>query len=270
MKRVLFSFMMIASIVGFTSCVSSSKFKESEAKVQQLESDLGSCKSNVASVTASLNSANTKIADLNGQVSSLTAQNAALAPEAAAYQRLKSDHEAQQAMLNQLLAEKGTSIDEIRQKIVEGFSALADSGIDVNYQNGFLYVDLPEKLLFSQGSAKLGKNSGQALSPLASVMNNYPRVQIYVIGHSDTLTIHNATFADNWALSTERANSIVRILRDKYHVDPSRLLAAGRSKYSPIASNATKEGRAVNRRIQIIIDPNLRGLWVESHVMAAQ
>ena len=60
--------MMIASIVGFTSCVSSSKFKESEAKVQQLESDLGSCKSNVASVTASLNSANTKIADLNGLI----------------------------------------------------------------------------------------------------------------------------------------------------------------------------------------------------------
>ena len=113
-------------------------------------------------------------------------------------------------------------------------------------------MSLPEALLFAQGSATLVKEFKEALSPLASVLNNYPRVQIYVVGNTDSLKIHNARFADNWSLSTERANSIVRVLRDKYNVDPTRLLAGGRSKYNPVADNGTKEGRAMNFRIQIV------------------
>ena len=87
--------------------------------------------------------------------------------------------------------------------------------------------------------------------------NDYPKVQIYVVGHTDSLNIHTAKFQDNWTLSTERANAIVRVFRDSYKVDPARLLAGGRSKYGPVASNATKEGRTMNRRIQIILNPGL-------------
>jgi len=124
-----------------------------------------------------------------------------------------------------------------------------------------LYVTLPENMLFKEGSATLGKEYKQALSPLASVLNNYPKVQVYVVGHTDTLKIHSARFEDNWSLSTERANSIVRVLKDSYGMDPSRLLAGGRGKYSPVASNSTKQGRAQNRRIQIILNPDLAKLW---------
>jgi|SRR5450432_1326443 len=264
MKKLLSAFLFAVTAIGFTSCVSNSKFKASEAMVQQLQTDLGSCKTNLSSESAATTAANAKISDLNGQVSSLTAQNAALAPDAAAYRAYMKEHKEQREMLDAHLAEKGTSVEEIQAKIVAGFSQLIDSGINITLQNGFLYVDLPEKLLFAQGSSKLSMKSSDALSPLASVLNNYPRVQIYVIGHTDTLKINNAFYQDNWSLSTERANSIVRVLRDKYSVDPARLLASGKSKYAPIASNATKEGRALNRRIQIIIDPNLRGIWVEA------
>jgi chemotaxis protein MotB len=264
MKKVLLATILIGSAFAFPSCVSSKKFKASEAKVDSLTTELTSTKSALASQTANLNAANAKIGDLNSQVSSLTAQNAALAPDAARYLKLKAEHQAEIDALNEKLAEKGTNIDEVQQKVIEGFSQLADSGIAVTLQHGFLYVDLPERLLFKEGSAKLGVDSKKALSPLASVLNNYPRVQIYVIGNTDTANIHNATFADNWSLSTERANSVVRVFRDTYHIDPARLLAAGKSKYAPIASNATKAGRAQNRRIQLIIDPNLRGIWAEA------
>jgi chemotaxis protein MotB len=164
-------------------------------------------------------------------------------------------------MLNAALAEQGTSLREIKEKIIAGLSQLADSGIVVEFKNGLLYVDLPESLLFPSGSATLGSRSKSALSPLASVLNNYPKVEIYVVGHTDTIKIHNSKFFDNWSLSTERANSIVRVMKDNYAVDPARLLAGGRSKYKPIASNDTKEGRAANRRIQIILNPDLSKLW---------
>ena len=226
-----------------------------------MQSDLGSCKTNLQTEIANWTAKN---GDLTKQVNDLTSQNTSLTKDADAYKRLRKEHQEEIDRLNATLAEHGTSIDEVQHKMVEGFSALLDSGATITVQNGFLYVDLPEKMLFKEGSSVLSKNSGKALSPLASVLNNYPRVQIYVIGHTDTLTIHNAFFKDNWSLSTERANSVVRILRDIYKVDPARLLAAGRSKYSPIEPNDTKEGRAANRRIQIIIDLNLRAIWFES------
>jgi chemotaxis protein MotB len=257
MKSKLSLAIILVSLVAFTSC-DTKKLAASQADNQKLTSDLATCNSNMS---AAATAANAKIADLNNQVSTLTAQNAALAPDAAAYKQLKNDLRAQRDQLNAALAEQGTSLREIREKIIAGLSALADSGIAVEFKNGLLYVTLPEDLLFKEGSATLSGKFKDALSPLASVLNNYPRVQIYVVGHTDTLKIHTAKFQDNWSLSTERANSIVRVLRDSYSVDPSRLLAGGRSKYNPVADNSTKEGRALNRRIQIILNPDLSKLW---------
>jgi chemotaxis protein MotB len=219
-----------------------------------MKTDSVTCNTNVAN-------ANAKIADQNNQIASLTSQNAACSKDAMAYRQLVADLKARQAMLNAALAEQGTSLREIKEKIIAGLSQLTDSGIVVEFKNGLLYVDLPESLLFPSGSATLGSRSKSALSPLASVLNNYPKVEIYVVGHTDTIKIHNAKFFDNWSLSTERANSIVRVMKDSYAVDPARLLAGGRSKYKPIASNDTKEGRAANRRIQIILNPDLSKLW---------
>lgn len=262
MKSKLSAFILSAVVLLFASCVSTSKYKESEEQVQKLGTELASCNSNATSAAAT---ANSKIAALNGQVTTLSNQNAALVPEAMAYKELKSDAKAQRAMLDATLAAQGTSLDEIRDKLITGLSALIDSGIDVTISNGLLYLTLPEKLLFSEGSAALGKKSKEALSPVASILNNYPKVQIYVVGHTDTLKIHTAKFEDNWSLSTERANSIVRVFRDSYAVNPTRLLSAGRSKYSPVADNSTKAGRALNRRIQIILNPQLIALWEMAH-----
>lgn len=258
MKSKVITAILFAFLIVFSSCVSKKKLEAAEADNQKLTADLASCNSNVTAIT---NSSNAKIADLNSQLSGCQNLNASLAKDAAAYRELKADLKARQEQLNAALAEQGTSLREIREKIISGLSALADSGISTEFKNGVLYVTLPENMLFPVGSATLNKQSKQALSPLASVLNNYPRVQIYVVGHTDTAKIHTVRFADNWSLSTERANSVVRELRDKYSVDPARLLAGGRSKYNPVASNDTKEGRALNRRIQIILNPDLSKLW---------
>jgi chemotaxis protein MotB len=258
MKSKLIAGILLVVVVSMSSCKAKKELLAAQDQIQKLQSDLTSCNTNLTNTT---NADNAKIAGLNNQISTLTSQNASLSKDAGAYRDLISDLKARQAMLNAALAEQGTSLKEIREKIIAGLSSLADSGIDVEFKNGLLYVSLPESLLFPQGSATLNKKSKDALSPLASVLNNYPRVQIYVIGHTDTLKIHTAKFADNWSLSTERANSIVRVLRDSYSVDPARLLSGGRSKYNPVADNSTAAGRALNRRIQIILNPDLSKLW---------
>lgn len=252
--RKLSTGILLVILIAFSSCKAKKELAVANETIQRMKTDSATC-------SASLTNANAKIADLNNQVASLSSQNASLSKDAMAYRQLRDDLRARQEMLNAALAEQGTSLREIKEKIIAGLSQLADSGIDVEFKNGFLYVELPESLLFPSGSATLNAKSKNALSPLSSVLNNYPRVQIYVVGHTDTLKIHTAKFTDNWSLSTERANSIVRVMRDSYGVDPARLLAGGRSKYAPIASNDTKEGRAKNRRIQIILNPDLSKLW---------
>jgi chemotaxis protein MotB len=253
MKKLSTGILLVV-LIAFSSCKAKKELAAANETIQRMKTDSVTCNTNVAN-------ANAKIADQNNQIASLTSQNAACSKDAMAYRQLVADLKARQAMLNAALAEQGTSLREIKEKIIAGLSQLADSGIDVEFKNGLLYVDLPESLLFPSGSATLGPRSKSALSPLASVLNNYPKVEIYVVGHTDTIKIHNSKFFDNWSLSTERANSIVRVMKDNYAVDPARLLAGGRSKYKPIASNDTKEGRAANRRIQIILNPDLSKLW---------
>jgi chemotaxis protein MotB len=254
MKYRLTMYLIVLVSVASMSCVSSKKYKSMEQQSQKYQAELSACDNN-------LKSANDKVADLNNQVSNLKNQNAALAVDAAKYQQLKSEAEMKKARLDAALAEQGTSLKEIGDRLETGLTQLIDSGMEVSYKEGLLHITLPEKMLFSPGSATLGKSSKDALSPLASILNEYPKVQIYVVGHTDAQKIHTARFEDNWTLSTERANSIVRVLRDKYSVDPTRLLSAGRGKYMPVATNDTKEGRTLNRRIEIIINPNLIKLF---------
>jgi chemotaxis protein MotB len=258
MKPRLVTGIFMAILIALSSCKAKKELAAAQEQIQRLQSDSTTCMNNLATTTSTLNA---QIADLNNQISALSSQNASLSHDAEAYRQLKEDLRARQAQLNAALAEQGTSLREIKEKIITGLSQLVDSGIDVSFKNGLLYVSLPESMLFKPGSATLSNKYKEALSPLASVLNNYPRVQIYVVGHTDTLKIHSAKFQDNWSLSTERANSIVRVLRDNYAMDPARLLAGGRSKYNPVASNDTKEGRALNRRIQIILNPDLTKLW---------
>jgi chemotaxis protein MotB len=247
---------MILAIV-FTSCVSSKKYKSAKSENEKLQSELTAAN---AKATADAEAASAKITGLNKQVNDLATQNASLSKDAAAYKEMKADEKKSKDALDAALKEQGTSLDEIEKKVVTALGQFNDAGIDVKEKEGLLFISLPEKLLFKPGSAGLDSKSKDALSPLASILNDYPKVQIYVIGHTDSMMIRNASFKDNWSLSTERANSIVRVLRDSYHIDPNRLLSAGRGKYGPVSSNTSKEGRMMNRRTEIVLNPGLNKL----------
>ena len=101
----------------------------------------------------------------------------------------------------------------------------------------------------------------EALSSLAKVLNITSDISVMIEGHTDTVPIKRVDYIDNWALSTGRAASIVRILTNDYGVDSHRIIAAGRGEFHPIKSNDTNEGKASNRRTEIIISPNLNELY---------
>jgi chemotaxis protein MotB len=134
--------------------------------------------------------------------------------------------------------------------------------LTVEMKNGKVYVSLSDKLLFKSGSADIEEKGQEAIKKLAEVLNKNPEIDVLIEGHTDNVPLRNSVnFKDNWELSTGRATNIVRILSDICKVNPKRLTAAGRSEYLPKMSNETAEGRAKNRRTEIILTPKLDELY---------
>ena len=121
---------------------------------------------------------------------------------------------------------------------------------------------MQDKLLFPSGSDEIPPRGYKALRELAKVLKKNPNLEIMIEGHTDNVPISkkNKKFKDNWDLSVARAVTVVRILINKYGIEPERIEAAGRSYYYPVAPNTTAAGRAKNRRIEIILYPNIEGL----------
>ena len=139
-------------------------------------------------------------------------------------------------------------------KALAGFDAL---DVKVEYRNGKVYVSLAEKLLFKSGSITVDPKGKEALLKLADALNKKPDVQVAVEGHTDNKPMNSEKIKDNWDLSVLRATSIVRILTDDGKMSSKRITASGKGDTQPIADNSTAEGRAKNRRTEIILTPNL-------------
>ncbi len=129
--------------------------------------------------------------------------------------------------------------------------------LSVEIKNGKVYVSMSDKLLFKSGSAAIESKGIEAIKVLADVLTKNSDIDILVEGHTDNIPIKTAIYGDNWDLSVARATSIVRILTNDYQISPTRLTASGKGEYAPRTSNATLEGRAGNRRTEIILSPKL-------------
>ena len=163
------------------------------------------------------------------------------------------------AKLEKELELEANAIDSVAQKAEAAINKLVDAGAEVIMGDGVVNVSMPDKFLFKTGSSTVGAKGKEGLAVIAEILQEYPNTEAIIVGNTDTSHVKGK--ADNWSLSTERANAVVRILKDTYKIDPARLTAAGRGKFKPVASNDTPEGREMNRRIEIILIPDLSGLW---------
>jgi len=145
-------------------------------------------------------------------------------------------------------------LNEIVRNALLGFNS---DELSVEIKNGKVYVSMSDKLLFKSGSAAVESKGKDALKVLADVLEKNPEIDILVEGHTDNIPIKTSQFRDNWDLSVARSTSIVRILTNDYKLNPLRITASGKGEYSPRDTNTTSEGRANNRRTDIILSPKL-------------
>ena len=111
--------------------------------------------------------------------------------------------------------------------------------------------------MFKSGSYNVTDKAYKVLAKVATVVKGQPEMDVMIEGHTDATPIKTEFLQDNWDLSVKRATSITRILQYKYGVKPTRLIAAGRSNYIPIAANDTEANKSKNRRTKIIIMPKI-------------
>jgi chemotaxis protein MotB len=164
--------------------------------------------------------------------------------------------------LSDVLNKKDSTVKALKNTISDALNGFKDKGLTVSMKNGKVYVSVEDKLLFQSGKYALNNDGRTALLQLATALNAKPDVNVMVEGHTDNVPYKgNGTLVDNLDLSAKRATEVARILTNDGKMDPARVIAAGRGDTQPVASNDTPEGKAKNRRTEIILTPNLGELF---------
>ena len=150
-------------------------------------------------------------------------------------------------------------VKNVYENLTKGLNIDNTNGdIEVKVDKAVVYVDISEKVLFKSGSFELTDKANASLEQIAKLIQAKSSFDVIVEGHTDDVPYNGSKeISDNWDLSAKRATAVVRLLKNNYGVNPSRITAAGRAEFNPIADNRTVEGRAKNRRIKIIITPTL-------------
>jgi len=236
----------IAALVFLSGCVSSSKYHAVEAdrdKLQQetdaLQAQKDGLDKDLAALRQEKQNAETEIASLNDKLAQQQREAAEIASQKdAEIQKLKGTYE--------------SLVQDLKGEIEKG-------EIKVTQIRDRLTVNLVEKILFDSGRAEVKPQGKEVLKKVGNILKNVQDKDIRIEGFTDNVPIGGALrqrFPTNWELSTQRATNVLRFLQDEGGVDGSKLVAVGYGEYHPIASNDSPEGRAQNRRIEIVLVPS--------------
>lgn len=257
----------LAAMAMLAGCVPTSQLKQSQAESAALREDNAKLTSKGAGLEDNIAQLKQNISGLNDQIATLSGQNSALGQQSASQQNKLGQNQAtlqveQERLkrLENLLAQQRAASAELKNKMSEALNGFSASDLTITEKNGKVYVSLSENLLFPSGSAVVSPTGTGALAKLAAVLNLNPDIAVNIEGHTDSIPIHGR-YQDNWDLSTSRANAIVRILVNNYKVDPVEVIASGHSKFDPIDTNSTLDGRSKNRRTEIILSPKLDEMY---------
>ena len=171
------------------------------------------------------------------------------------------DREKTIAELQKMIDQQKKKVKDLLSSVKDALLGFSSDELTVLEQDGKVYVAMSDKLLFESGKAIVNQQGREALGKLAQVLNKQTDIDVYIEGHTDNVPIKTAVFQDNWDLSVIRATSVVRILTQTYGVNPLQIQPCGRGEYKPVDVNTSSEGRARNRRTEIIMAPRLDKLF---------
>ncbi len=241
MQRLLKLTIFMWPILGMLSCVSGKKFEAANAQIKDL---------------------NQIIANNEKVITQLKAENVQYGKEAEDCRKAKEAIALKIENMHKTLDAHGTSLKKIKEKFKVAVGRFENEGATVTIERGLVHVTFEDKFFFKEKSSVIGAKGRESLNTVAEVMRENPGITCIIAGNTSSEPGSEGTSGpgDNWSLSTERANAVIRILHNTYNINPERLTAAGRGEYHPAAGNSTAEGREKNNRVEIIFDPNLSRL----------
>ena len=214
---------------------------QKQQKLEQLESSLDLLKQN--SETA---------------LKERIAENEALMEKIAERENELANRMARVDELEGLITRQQEAMRNLKEKLSDALLNFEDKGLTVEARDGKVYVSMENKLLFKSGSWTVGADGRLAIEEFGNVLADNPDIAILIEGHTDNIPYSGkGPLKGNWDLSTKRATAIVNQLLENPNILPQNLTAAGRGEYLPIAPNSTREGRAANRRIEVVLSPQL-------------
>jgi len=270
MKQIIrnTTLILLLSVLVLPACVAKKKFVSATDHVKKLQEDslayerkLRGMEGQVADLNAQFAGKEQELADTRADLSGARTQLAMRDAMLTAKESELVDKAKRMDELARRLDAQTAALSGLRKKVADALVNFKSDELTVTQKDGKVYVSLSEKLLFKSGSADVDPKGKDAIGQLATVLNANPDIGVLVEGHTDTIPMAGARFRDNWELSTARATSIVRILTVDHKLDPTRVTAAGRGEFIPVASNKEADGRARNRRTEIILTPDLKELF---------
>jgi chemotaxis protein MotB len=227
-----------------------------QTKASQLQSEITAAEARIASLEQTKASQEKELARLRSEEDRLTEELAELMKDRSRLRQSTKQLQQALAELSRRKAEADRRVAEFRS-LLSKFKSLIDAGkLQVKLVDGRMVLALPTDVLFPSGSAKLSKEGTEAVGEVAAVLATMKERRFQVEGHTDNVPIRTAQYPSNWELSAARALGVVKAMIDA-GMAGERLSAAGYGKFHPVASNETKAGRAENRRIEIVLVPDL-------------
>jgi len=248
-----------------------SEYDKLKAERDKLLADFSASDKNLKTLQASYNalekdSNEALTANINKNrelLAKLEAKEKSMAAEQERLNKLKAELDASSKRLSELeayIAAKDASMKKLKETLSKSLKAFEGKGLTVEQRNGKVYVSMENKLLFGTGSWAVGAEGKTAVVAVGKVLADNPDISVLIEGHTDDDKILGnigGGIENNWDLSTKRATAIVNILSENKGVKKDNLTAAGRGEFAPLMSNDTPEGKAKNRRIEIILTPKL-------------
>ena len=257
------------SLVLLSACVSSGKYEEAVAETDNMRNSLEVTQEELSASEAEIDKMRNSLGSAEEELSVSKAELDRLRESLGITQNELSASKAEIATLSQIEAETKRR-NEIYAQFVNRLQSMIDGGqLTVSIDAGRIVINLPNNVLFNSGSASLNSEGQEALAQIGGVLKNFSDRRFQVEGHTDNVPIKSARFPSNWELSTTRALAVVHLLTDM-GVTPDNLSAAGFGEFRPRADNDTDEGKKLNRRIEIVMLPNLDILSSELPKVAYQ
>lgn len=253
-----------AMMVAFSGCVSHKKYNLLQADYNASQVALAESRTKVSSLETLLEQARNDNKELKDNYAALqrTLDQSIMTNQSGNVNisKLVDEINASNNYIKRLVEAKSKS-DSLLMVLSNNLTRSLDTSelkdVDVKVLKGVVYISLADNMLFKSGSYDISPKAMDILDKIAKIIKDYKNYSVLVEGNTDNVPINRTNIRNNWDLSALRASSVVQVLQNKFGVDPQRLTAGGRGEYNPIVTNATPEGRQLNRRTQIIITPSL-------------